>query len=52
MNIFDLNQATTAFVNEEELRAILAALRFFDVIVYQDNKFKTQWEEDAAPVCT
>jgi len=47
-----LNRATIAFADEAELKAILAALpRYFDAVVYLDNKFKQQWEQATQPPC-
>jgi len=51
-NIFDLNRATIAFESEIQLKAILGALpRFFDAILFLDNKFKKQWERATQPPC-
>jgi len=51
-NIFDLNRATIAFADEDELKAILKALlRYFDAIVSLDNKFRQQWAKATQPPC-
>jgi len=51
-NIFDLNRATIAFADEAELKAILEALpRYFDAVLYLDNKFRQQWAKATQPPC-